>query len=335
MTFFESFRVGIRRSARTPRLVVFSWLAQLFLSLIVAIPMMLTIDRSVKGTVYEDVLLQRLDANWLATFQYRNDVNVLASLLSPSVTSIGPFLQQADALLRGGAIAPLAAFLREALFSFSFRPDLLTLPLLVLLVASLMNSAFAAGFIATYRTEYPPTIGEFLSMGAAYFGPFVRILLVSFLIHVLLVFPLIGSISRSIADSTAMSASEATPFAFYMLRNLFAVVLFVFVTLVVDIARVRMVLERRTSAVVAVMDGARFVIGNAAPLGLLSGAFLVITVVAMALFGLSANAFPQSTYVTIALLFVLQQVYMMVRSYLRAAMFASETVYVQRTDSRS
>jgi len=50
-------------------LVLFAWVVNISLALLVALPMFAILDSYIGGTLYEETLMQRMDDNWLQTFK--------------------------------------------------------------------------------------------------------------------------------------------------------------------------------------------------------------------------------------------------------------------------
>ena len=331
----SSLGTGIRRVLGTPRLVLLAWIVNISLGLLVALPMFAILDSYIGGTFYEETLMQRMDDNWMRTFKEDHPGNPIVGMFDYSMMGASTFLSHLDGVLGGGVVTPVAGVLYDVLFRWTIPVSSVSVLMMLALVGVVVNALLGAGFIATYRGNYPPTIGEFLTSGAPYFGPFLRLAGVVFLLQAIIVYPLIGGISSWIASATQNEASEMVPFVYYMIRNAFAFLALFLVSLAGDYARVRVVLEQRSNAVGSFFEGLRFVLSN---LRVTSGVGLFVVVsslLAMFAYGILEYLLPKDTGGLILVLFILHQGYIIVRQGLRALAYASEVDVFQSSGIRS
>lgn len=335
MSFRSSVAVGFKRVVRTPRLVLFAWAVNILLGLMVALPMFAMLDAYIGDTLYEQTLMERMDQNWWLTFKEDHPDNPVVDLLEYSVMGASTFIDQLDKVLQGGIVVPAADFLFDLLFRWTFSWSRMGILTFLGMISVAIQALLGGGFISAYRGDYPPTIGEFLSDGSTYFGTFIRLAGLVFLLQAVLLYPMVRQLSSWIASGTADQPSEMTPFLFYMVRNVLAFFLFFVVSLSADYARVRLVLERRTSALAAFTGGVRFVLGNPrVTLGI--GLLLALcTLVAMSLYGLLEYLLPKNAGWLVVFLFVLHQAYMILRQFIRAWGYASEVDVFQSSGIRS
>jgi hypothetical protein len=315
---------GIKRASRTPRLVFFAWLVNIGLALIVALPVFTMLDQYIGPTVYEDTLMERMDQNWWMTFKQDHAESPVAEMLDYSIMGSGPLLEHLETLLGGGLSAPLAGFLYDLFVRWDLHLSSMSLLLVLGVVSLLINALLSAGFIEAYRGDYPPTVAEFLSQGSRHAGAFIRLSLTVVFLQALLVYPILEGVSFLIASVTSTAASEMTPFLYYMGRNILAFVLLFIVMLSADYARVRIVVEQRSSSFAALVAGILFVARQPVVTVGVGILLLAFSLLAMLLFAVAEAFLPTDTAWLVLVLFGLQQVYLIGRQFIRASTYAAE-----------
>jgi hypothetical protein len=227
--------------------------------------------------------------------------------------------------MNGTFVRALANFL----YGFFFQWELNLGPTSVLFFLSVLyigiNCFVTGGFIGIYAKEYPSTFTEFLMDGARYFGKFFRIALVALIIYYLFYAVVVDWMNSSIRSWTAEEASETVPFMYYMIRNVVVLFLFSLLAMVFDYARVRMVVDDRTSSLGASIAGTRFAFSHFANT---YGLYLLLTLVGVVLIVLYAvveSLIPQNSYWPLVFLFLVQQLFVLFRLWLKATFYASQT----------
>jgi hypothetical protein len=325
MTTFQAFTSGLKKVKENKRLVFFAWFINFSLALILAVPMLNQLDSYIAPTVNEEQLLQHWDDNWYYSFRMDFEKSEIARMLNYSILGSAPIVSGVDGILNGAGLRAVTGFLVDLLWRFQFKPSALSLLTLLLIVYTLINTYLAGGFISTFAGDSHFTLKDFLSKGATYFGRFFRLFLLSLILFYLL-FIVFDLCNRGIYGLTSNSPSEMTPFVYYMVRNaLFFFLLGLFV-MWFDYAKIRIVVDGRWSALGAFGTGVRFSFANFGktfPLVLL---LTIIGVVLMALFGIFEGLVPQTGYWTILVVFLLQQIYVFFRMWLKASFYATQTV---------
>ena len=318
-----------------PRLILFAWLSNLLLAMIVAAPLFFLLDAYVGGTVQEDTLMQRMDQNWWLTFKADHPGDPVVGLLDYSIMGAAPFLAHLDNVLHGGVAAPLAGFAYDLVVTWTFSWSGLNLLVLVGLLSLFLNALLSVAFVATYQGDYPPTVAEFLSVGARYVGPSLRLSLLVLLLQAAVLYPVLNGLASWIAAGTQNQPSEMTPFLYYMGRNVLAFFLFFFLVLAADYARVRLVIERRRSAIGSLMAGFGFVFSRLRVTSGVGAVFVFGTLVLILLYAAFEYALPTTTGLLVFVLFLLQQIYMVLRQAIRATTYACEVDVFQTSGIRS
>ncbi len=329
MHIFQALRIGIRQVNQTRRMVVFAWLVNVTLSLTIAVPFLSQVDSAVRGTILEERLLEETDSNWFQSFRLDNQSNAIVRPFDYTIFGYAPFLVHYESALSGTMVKNVGNFLLDLFFQWKVGLEYLG-PLTILGFIYLLASTFFAGaFVGTYAKSYRLSFQEFLMEGGKYFGKFFRISLISLIVYLFLFDLIFDYWGDWIRQTTARDPSEMTPFTHYMIKNTIVVLIIGFLTMCFDYAKVRMVVDDRFSALFAAWAGVKFVLKN---FWSAAGLFFLLSFAAVALMGLYAflqGTIHDSGYWSILALFVLQQIYIGIRLWLKAAFYASETQLYQ------
>jgi len=334
MTSLQALSMGLYRTSRSKRIILFAWFINVMLTLFVVLPMFNQLNTSIRETVKEEELVQHMDENWYRTFKFDTQNSEIAQLLDTSIFGAGPFLHHFDGMLQGKVVVAAGNLLYDLLTTFRLRTSSLDILTLLALLSMLINTYLAGGFISAYAGDYPVRISEFLMDGARYFGRFFRISLIAFLGYYLLFSVVVSTINDFIGMLTFSESSEWIPFLYYQIKHVLVLIALGLMMMCVDYARIRLVLEDRYSAVGALGAGIKFVFGHFFKAALLyfmlclTGLLLILACVFI------EKIFPQTNFWTIFAVFVLQQLYTIGRMWVHAGFFASQMVFFQKMPKR-
>jgi len=329
MTYRASLSLGIRKVNRTKRLVVFAWTLNVLLALVVAGPMLEALDDSIAPTVMEERLLNELDVNWFETFKAEHPGDDIVQMLGYSILGAAPFYEHLDLLIHGKVVKAIGGFVGGLVFEFRVRPEYLHMGAVLALIYVLVWTYLSGGFIGVYARERRSSFAGFLELSARYFGKFFRLALIQMVVYIVLFMLLVDWVSEGIPAWTAHEPSEATAVLYAMFRNLLTVLAVGFITLCFDYAKIRMVIESRVSALVALGAGVRFVFRHPVRTVILALSLAVLGVACAAMFVVLEAQIRQSSFWMILTVFVLQQLYVWSRQWLRAAFYATQTALYQ------
>lgn len=328
MTLRASFALGIRKVNRTKRMIVFAWLLNVLITLVVAVPMLGLLEAAIGPTVMEEQLLRRHDLNWLETFRSDHAGSPIAQMLRPSRVGAPPFYEHLDRMVNGVMATSIVRFLGSLLFEFRVDTGVLDLAGILAMLYVLMWTYLSGGFIGIYARDHRSSFGEFLQLGARYFGKFFRLALLQLVVYFLL-FLVVGWANDGIRAWTANEPSEMTAFRYFMARNVAVLLVMGLVSLWFDYAKIRFVVDSRTSALAALGSGVRFVVAHPVRTVLLA---LTLAAMGVAFAGLSVlitDQIPQTSFWMILLVFIVSQLYVCARQYLRAASYSTQTALYQ------
>ncbi len=330
---FQSLKQGFSKVNSSKRMVFFAWAVNVGLSLVLALLLITQLDSYISGTIREEQLLERMDANWYQTYQLDFQQSELAKLFDYSIFGYAPFLNHLEVTLNGTVVKNIGRFLYDLIFRIKVNFEYSNLLVGMSIVYLLVSTFLAGAFIGVYSKDHRMNFTEFLIEGAKHFGRFFRLSLLALIVNYLLFIWLFDWATNKIPEWTANSPSEVTPFIYYMIKNAAVLFILAVVAMCFDYAKVRIVAEDRISALVAMVAGARFALSN---FGRTFGLYLILTLIGVgliALYALIENRILQSTYWTIIIVFIVQQAYMMMRFWLKASFYAGQVALYQGASS--
>ncbi|MBM4169989.1 MAG: hypothetical protein FJ215_12665 [Ignavibacteria bacterium] len=321
----HAFTSGFSQVGRSKRLIIFAWILNVALSFVVVVPLLNTLDGYIGDTVNEEELLQQISANWFATFQADHRAGDIAANIDLTIFGHAVFYHHTELFLGGAIVKRIGHFFSDLVFRFRVSTEHIDLLLMLTLLYDLLWIFLAGGFISLFARNQAGSISEFLSEGARYVGPFLRLSLLAVLIFFLLFIIVVDPITRLISSWTEREASELTPFVYYMIRNIWVALMLAFLSMSTDYAKIRIVVDDRSSALVAYGAGMWFALRHLSHTG---GLYILLTLIGfilISLYAIAESQIPQSGYTTILLMFIIQQIYVVMRLCLKTGFFATQT----------
>jgi len=330
MGVVQAFRLGLGKTNQSKRMIVFAWLVNVALAMIVVVPLLTRLDASIGPTAIEERLLNEMDANWFQTFKLNNKDDGVVRMLDYTIFGPAPFLVHYDSYLSGTVIKSIGRFLVDLVFRLKIGLEHLGPLSLLAFLYILASTYLTSGFIGMYAKDYRFSFQEFLIEGAKYFGRFFRLSLLSLIVYLLLFGMLLDWWSSAIPVLTSNEHSEMVPFVHYMIKNGVTILLLGFLTLCFDYAKIRIVTEERMSALFALWAGVRLVFTNFTSTTGLYLLVSVISVILVLLFAFLQGMFSATGYWSILLLFILHQITITARLWIKALFYASQTQLARR-----
>lgn len=303
----KSFLSGLAQVVGAPSLVFWLYLTSLVISLPLAVAMQEILREAIGPSQVAENLRQGFDLEWHGEFDYAH--SGFADTFEPAV--IGPLVvldnleRLLDGRLLGGDKTVLAAGILF-LLAWTF---------------------FAGGILDRFvHPDRPQSRARLFSHSGEYFFRFFRLLLISLLVYGAIFRWIANPLHAWLTDATRDVTVERTVIMYTALFYALVGLLLAFSAMVLDYARIAMVAEKRSSALLAVLRGLRFVLVNP---GKTFGLYLALVVVAgllMAVYGWLVPGVGQSTVRSIVLAFLVGQVYVVARIAMKLWFLASQTV---------
>lgn len=328
MNILSSLKQGFRLASRTKRMILFAWFLNVLFAMVLALPTLKQLDAYLRESVMDEKVLKQLDPAWSESYRVDMEKSEYTRSLDYTIFDYAPFLNHLEMQMEGGFVRTLAGFLYDFFVRWQLNPGTLSLLFFISLLYVCVNTFLAGGFVGIYSKDYRSSFPEFLMDGARNFGKFFRIALVALVVYYLFFGVLVDWVNNTIHEWTQNDASETVPYLYYMMRNVVVLLLLSLLFMVFDYARIRMVVDDRTSALGATVAGARFAFPR---LLKTYGMYLLLTAIGVLLvivYAVLEKSMPQESYWPLVFLFVLQQLYMVARLSLKATFYASQvTMY--------
>ncbi len=307
MTLFQAFRDGIRRVNSAPVLLLGVWVMTLLVSLPLTFEMRSELAAHLDASLEADAAASGVNHDWMQEFRGR--ASGVGTTFSPTIIGFGAILDNSSAFVdqeRRPVLIVCAAVVYLALWTF-----------------------VAGGLIDRYARDRNTRVEGFLWASAVHAVRFLRLGLVAAFVYGLLfrvVHPwLFGTLFRDLTrDLTVERSAFLVRLALY---GLFAIALAT-CNLVLDYAKVRIVVEDRRSVLAALSGAVRFLRrnGGAAATVYLADAALFAAV--LALYAAVAPGAGSSGW-TMWLGFGIAQIYLLARLWVKLVFWASETALFQ------
>ena len=299
-------RAGLRLVLHTPSLLAWVYFTTLVVALPLALAMKHLLQGSFEGSLVEDSLRQGFDLSWYEEFAAGS--SGLGKTFGPWVVGILPVLSNLERLLDGEL--------------HQVDPAVVGAGIVMVLAWSLLLGGILGRFA---HEEEPHSRSSFLARGGLFFWRFLRLAVISGLLY--------GGIFRGIGQplhgwietATRDTTVERTVIIYTVLAYALVGLLFLAAQLVLDYARIALVVEERRSVLLALVRALGFVKEHhRAVLGL----YLLLAAAALLWFLAYAWLAPgpnQSTWTAVLLAFSLGQAYLLGRWILKLWFLASQT----------
>jgi len=285
-------------------MVILLFIFNLLFSLILAVPMYTSLEKSIGGSEVGDRMVKDFDYIWWEEF--RDQSKGMETTFSPSILGKGAVLDNFVHLLNFGKTR---------------------LPRVILVFGALymlFHTFFSGGIISVLAEDSSAfSIRGFFS-GAGKLAPRFFLLMIISWIFFFLVIVLKDFFSTIAASVSSTAVSEIFPFYLSLIFSIFVYVLFLFFQMVFDYARIKTALEDSQNVLLTIRDAFIFVFKNiVSTMGLfylLLLTNLAITVVYIIL----KEIIPQSSTVFIAVVFVIQQTFICSLIWIRCWLYSSQ-----------
>jgi len=310
MTIMHSFTLGLRRVLGSPALILWLFFASLVIALPLTAAMRDILQASIGSSLVDQNLRRTFDLDWYGEF--RANASGFADTFSPAVVGILPALRNLERILNGEI--------------FSINRVVLAAGILFLFAWAF----FGGGIITRYaRPHESRNRAAFFSASARFFFRYLRLLVISLIVY-WAVFRWVAKPLRTWMDRLARDITvESTVLAYTVLFYLVIAFLLMLGSLALDYAKISMVIEDRHSSVLAFIHALRFVFFR--PLRTV-GLYLLLVLVGLILllvYGVVAPGAGQSRDLTLILVFLVSQLFLLARLILKLWFLASQTVLYQ------
>jgi hypothetical protein len=321
----DAARRGLRRAGALWGLVVFLLVVNLATAAILAVPMAQTLRDDLTNHSAADNMLYGFDYPWWSAWADAHPETTFA----PDIFGSGFAFKNLDLLLRGSLPAGLFAL------SDPEPPDgrraAIDSTVLALGVAYLALQVFlSGGVIAALRAPQPEwTVRGLLHASGFYVGRLLRVALLVLVVDAL-VFALYGPFARWADGQAREAVSERAAVVWMLGRHALLLLALIAVNMVSSYARVLIVLEERSSAVLALLSAGALCLGSFVRT---FGHVLLMTALAVAGLGVWSvldRHWATTGYKTQIVTFMLLEGLVFLRLFLRVATLGGQVTLARR-----
>jgi len=316
---------GWRLLRRSFGVAVLLLVVNLATALVLAVPLAFQLREELHHKQASQSMMYGFDFPWWS--QWSDAQSGWSASFGPEILGVGFAFRNLDLLLRGAL--PAHAFAIRADGGPS-GPTLDPVILGVGLVYLLVQIFLAGGILSTLRgVQGTWTVRGLLHGAAFYFGRFVRVALVA-LIAAWFVFGLNAPFARWVDGRARESVSETTAMAWLIGRHVLLLLALLFVNLVSGYAKAIVVVEERSSALLAFVSALSFCLRNFLRT---FGHYLLVVllgVVLLAGWRLVDGAYTTTGYKTQLLTFALFQLFVLARVALRVMLMGGQLALYRR-----
>jgi len=315
MSSGNSFTTGLKQVLRAPALACWIYLALIVLTFPLAAVMRNVLKDSIGSSLVHQSLRRGFDMDWYGEFAAGH--SGMAKSFGPGVVGVLPMLGNLEKLLDGAIMET--------------DGQVLAAGILFLLVWTF----FGGGIIRRYARPNEPFDRSILfSDSARYFCRFFRLLVLTVAAYVALarwvarpLFSLVEKITRDVAV-------ERTVMLYSVLVYAIIALFLMFLGMATDYAKIAIVTEERSSALLALVRGVIFVVSHPIRCWGLYAALMLIGGMWLAAYAAIAPGPNQSTYSGVILMFAAGQAYLVGRMVLKLWFFSAQTHLYGIADER-
>jgi hypothetical protein len=306
MKIADCYLSGFRRVGQFPSFALWIYFASLLLALPLGLAMREALTHSIGGSLVNESLRRGFDMDWYGEFSAT--ASGIGETFGPSVVGILPILTNLEKLLDGSILVPQ------------------NVTLLAGTVFLLVWAFFSGGIIAGFARPDEPTERRLLfGDSALYFFRFVRILIISILLYLALFYWVASPLNRLIERPTRDVAAEWIVMIYTIALYGITALGVLLIMMLADYAKIAMVCETRSSAVLAFIRGARFAFANAAKAFGLFLSIMMSGIVLVGIYWLIAPGTREQVGTTVVLAFLVGQIYIISRIVLKLWFLSSQT----------
>ncbi|MFA9452720.1 MAG: hypothetical protein ACERK6_02295 [Candidatus Aminicenantaceae bacterium] len=296
---------GFRQSAALPKLVLTLYLANLILSLLLAVPLFHALDDSMGASQVRERMAEGFDYLWWEEF--RDQSQGLAETFTPDLIGKGAPLLTFESLRRGGFLG--------------LPPMLLAMGLLYLILRSILSG----GVLSIYRADKERfRLADLLQGTMAYAVRFLGILLLGWVVLLGIVGPISSWLDSLVEGAARDAVSEVGPFYLNLLVSAAILFLFLFFQMVFDYARISTVVRDRPNILRSVFSGFHFVFQHPGATLSLYGLLILLQVCVTILYVLLRSLIPQTGLIGVLSAFLLLQLFVLALVWIRCWLYSSQ-----------
>ena len=296
---------GFKATRKASQMVVLLFLINFIFSLFLAIPLYHSLKESIGQSQVGEKMTESFDYLWWQEF--RDKSQGLEKTFTPSLIGKGALLNNLESLVEMRVLeAP---------------PIVLTTGFLYII----LHIFLAGGILSIFNKEIPRfSMKGFFKGAGIYFSRFLLLMLVSWLFFLAIGIFLKRGLDSILDNVSRNSISEVTPFYLGLLFSAIIYFFLLFVQMVFDYARLKIVMEERRNILKVTWEAFGFVFRH---LGSTLGLFYLIFIgsaAASVIYIFIKELIPQSAFLGVLAAFVFQQMFIFAVIWIRCWLYTSQ-----------
>lgn len=305
MKVFINFFKGFKTTGKLTRMIILLLVINLAFSLILAVPMYHSLKDSFGNSLVGERMAEGFDYLWWE--EYRDEAQGLEQTFTPSIIGKGAILNNLEGMIQ--------------LRVFDLPPVILIFGLLYII----LHTFLAGGILSLFRkgdTKF--ALKDFFQGAGSLFFRFFLLMLFSWVFFLIIGQVVKGSFDSILSSMRETAFSEVTPFYWGLVFSAVVFFLFLFIQMVFDYGRIKIVLEDRPNVLTSAAGAFGFVFRHlGSTLGLFYLLFLVQIVFTL-IYILIQGIIPQSSFLGVALAFLFQQIFIFGLIWIRCWLYSSQ-----------
>jgi hypothetical protein len=305
MKVFMNFGKGFKITGKAMKLVLLLFMINLLFSLLLAIPMYNSLKDSFGQSEAGSRMAKGFDYIWWQEF--RDEAKGLETTFSPSIIGKGAILNNLESLIQ--------------MRFFSSSPTLIAFGLFYIIL-----HVFLAGGILTILNQDVPkfSMKEFSRGAGSHFFRFFVLMLFSWVFIISIGVFLRDAVTSVLTNITTDSISEVTPFAYRLAFSVLFFILLLFIQMVLDYARIKVVLDESRNVLKSALEAVAFVFKHPFSTFGLFYLILLIQVAVTVIYILLKEIIPQSNFPWVLAAFIIQQMFIIAIIWIRCLLYSSQ-----------
>jgi len=309
MGVFKAFSMGMWSAVRVKKIIAFVFIINLVFGLSLAVPLYDTLHNSFGNTEVRNDMMHGFNYQWWIEFQHDNTGFVTS--FNPSITGIGAVLNNIQALFYGSFV--------NSLYSPIF---------IMALIFMIMNTFFTGGLLAIYKSEEQfYTMKEFFKGCGKYFFKFLRLLLISLVLYVVVYIWGRGLLDSLHGYLTQNAGTERFVVILGFVKDIIIIFVIFLINMIFDYAKVRTVLEEGKWMIIETLKSISFIFSNFFRALLVYYLYALLGLIFIVLYWLGHTYIPQVTIWMIVAAIAVQQVYIIINIWVRYSLLGSEMAF--------
>jgi hypothetical protein len=305
MKVFINFFKGFKNTGKSTRMIILLLVINFAFSLILAVPMYHSLKDSFGNSLVGERMAEEFDYLWWEEF--RDDAQGLEETFAPSIIGKGAILNNLEGLIQ--------------LRILDLPPVILIFGLLYII----LHTFLAGGILSFFRKGDSKFSSRDFFHGAGYhFFRFFFLMLLSWAFFLIIGQGVKGGLDSILNGIKDTAFSEVTPFYLGLAFSAVVFFLFLFIQMVFDYGRIKIVLEDSPNVLASAASAFGFVFRHlGSTLGLFYLLFLVQIIFTL-IYILIQGIIPESSFLGVAMAFLFQQIFIFGLIWIRCWLYSSQ-----------